>query len=183
MLQIVESARGAHTAAGRVFNEIAYGLETVKVTRAEAFFAEQWAEISRLISDSSFRQRSLSLNLTQWASSLQQAVYAFSVTACVYQVFAGNMTIGGIIATTLMTSRATAPMSRLSSVLIRWHQMSTALQGLEAIASGPSDMALDQKMLKRGAQPGILELQRRQLSVYAGRRTGFGYRQPAHQAG
>ena len=160
MLQIVESARGAHTAAGRVFNEIAYGLETVKVTRAEAFFAEQWAEISRLISDSSFRQRSLSLNLTQWASSLQQAVYAFSVTACVYQVFAGNMTIGGIIATTLMTSRATAPMSRLSSVLIRWHQMSTALQGLEAIASGPSDMALDQKMLKRGAQPGILELQR-----------------------
>ena len=160
MLRIVESSLGAQTSAGRLFNEVSYGLETVKTTRAEAFFAEQWKEISRLIADSSLRQRALSAKLTQWAASVQQAVYALTVTAGVYQVFAGNMTVGAIIATTLMTNRATSPLARLSSVVMRWHQMSTAMQGLDVIANGPSDMAPECRMLKRGAQPGTLEVER-----------------------
>ena len=160
MLRIMESSLGAQTSAGRLFNEVCYGLETVKTARAERFFSGQWAEISRLISDASLRQRALSVKLTQWAASIQQAVYALTVTASVYQVFAGNMTVGAVIATTLMTMRATSPLARLSSVLMRWHQMSTALKGLDAIAEAPSDMAPDRQMLKRGAQPGRIALER-----------------------
>ncbi|MBC6438009.1 MAG: ATP-binding cassette domain-containing protein [Rhodobacteraceae bacterium] len=168
MLRIMESALGAQTSAGRLFNEVCYGLETVKTARAERFFSAQWAEISRLISDAALRQRALSAKLTQWAASTQQAVYALTVTASVYQVFQGNMTVGAVIATTLMTMRATAPLARLSSVLMRWHQMSTALKGLDIIASAPSDMALNRRMLRRGAQPGLLELERVSYSYAPG---------------
>ncbi|WP_419739223.1 ATP-binding cassette domain-containing protein [Ruegeria sp.] len=170
MLKIVESSLGAQTSAGRLFNEVSYGLETVKVTRAEAFFADQWSDINNLISDAALQQRSLSTKLTQWAASTQQSVYALVVTASVYQVFQGNMTIGAIIATTLMTSRATAPMARLSSVLMRWHQMNTAMRGLDVIFNSPSDFNVDRKMIKRGAHPGRLEL----------RGVGYRYSQEAH---
>ena len=160
MLRIMDSSLGAQTSAGRLFNEVCYGLETVKTARAERFFSEQWGEISRLISDASLRQRALSVKLTQWAASTQQVVYALTVTASVYQVFQGNMTVGAVIATTLMTMRATAPLARLSSVVMRWHQVSTALKGLDVIATAPSDMAPDRKRLRRGAQPGQIELER-----------------------
>ncbi|WP_170566444.1 ATP-binding cassette domain-containing protein [Ruegeria atlantica] len=160
MRRIADSALGAQTSAGRLFNEVSYGLETVKVSRAETFFADQWSDISRLIADSTLRQRALSASLTQWAGSVQQAIYALTVTASVYQVFDGKMTVGAIIATTLMTSRATSPMSRLSTVLMRWNQVSMTLKGLEAITNGPSEMAAGRKLLKRGAQPGVLDLQK-----------------------
>ncbi|NNV44698.1 MULTISPECIES: ATP-binding cassette domain-containing protein [unclassified Roseobacter] len=160
MLRIAASSLGAQTSAGRLINEVSYGLETVKLTRAEAFFADQWKDISALIADSSFRQRALSVGLTQWATSVQQAAYALTIAASVYQVFEGAMTVGAIIATSILVSRAMSPMARLSTVLMRWHQVSTALDGLEVIADGPSDVAPGAPLIKRGAQPGELSMER-----------------------
>lgn len=159
MLRIAGQSLGAQTASGRIINEIAYGLETVKLARAERFFSAQWDETSRLIAGAAEEQRRLSVKLTQWAASVQQGAHALTVTACVYQVFAGNMTVGAIIATTLLMSRALSPMARFSTVLMRWHQVKTSLDGLDTIANGVSDTPADAAKLPRSSRPGTLAIE------------------------
>ncbi len=156
MLRIAAEALGAHTAAGRLYDEITYSLETVKLTQAEPFFSHQWAEVSRLIALSSSRQRNLAARLTQWAQTVQQACHALTVTACVFLVFDAQMTVGGIIATTLLTARTLTPLARFSTVLIRWHQIKIALDGLNAITNAPSENPVDQKKLEFPSRPAEL---------------------------
>jgi len=156
MLRIAGKSLGAQTAAGRIINEVAYGLETVKISRGERFFSAQWEDTSRLISNASEEQRRLSAKLTQWAASVQQSAHALTVTACVYQVFAGNMTVGAIIATTLLMSRALSPMARFSTVLMRWHQVKTSLEGLDSIVNAETDAPADTPKLPRSTKPGRL---------------------------
>ena len=158
MLAISAEAIGAQSAASRVFQEVSYGMETVKLSRAEEFFVGQWRDINRLIMSSTSKQRLLSANLTQWAASVQQAAYALTVTACVYQVFLGEMTVGAIIATTILLSRALSPMARFSSVLMRWHQVKTALKGLDAIAEGETEISTESRKIRRNSSPGEFNL-------------------------
>lgn len=153
MLRIAEEALGAHTASGRLFNEVTYNLDTLKLGRAEQFFDRQWAEISELICNSSTRQRDLSAKLTQWSMSMQQASHALTVTACVYLVFAGEMTVGAIIATTILTGRALSPMTRLSTVLMRWHLVRTSLEALNAVVDGESERPPDRAGLRVTSRP------------------------------
>lgn len=158
MQRVARSSLGAHTAAGRIVNEMAYGLETVKVTIGGSFFMRQWKEASQLISDAALKQRSLSTKMTQWSASVMQAVQVLTVAACVFAVFKNEQTIGGIIATTILVSRAMSPMSRMSTVLMRWHQLSNTIQSLNLVTQSPSDHNVQSDLSKRGASPATFHL-------------------------
>ena len=158
MLKIAGESLGSQTASGRIFNEVSYGLETVKVARAEGYFLDQWKTINSLISNTAAKQRRLMSKLTQWAGSVQQAAYVCTVTFCVYQVFAGQMTVGAIIATTMLTSRALSPMGRLSTLFMRWHQVKKSLAGLDELVNMDSDLPSEHAKLSRNRAPGRIEV-------------------------
>lgn len=158
MMDIVKETLGSRTAANRLFNEVSYQLDVIKVTKSQRFFTQQWDDISEIIADISMRQRSLVSNLTQWAASVQQIAYVLTVSTAVYYAFDGKMTMGAIIAMSILVSRTLAPVARLSSLLIRWAQVKSSLKELDLIAESEQDDPIEQQKLRRQNIKGFFEL-------------------------
>ncbi len=158
MMSIVTSAQGSYAASARLCNEAAYNLENVKVTQSQDFFEKQWDDLNKISADVSTRQRKLVNALTQWSTSMQQLAYVMTITVATYAAFSGDMTMGTIIALNILVSRTLAPMTRLSTLFIRWAQVKSSLTGLEIIAKGEQDDPIQQKKLRRSQLSGLLEL-------------------------
>ena len=158
MMNIVMETLGSRTAANRLFNEVSYQLDTVKITQSQRFFNQQWDDISEIIADISMRQRHLVSMLTQWAASLQQIAYVLTVSVAVYYAFDGKITMGAIIAMSILVSRTLAPITRISTLLIRWAQVKSSLDELDLIAKAEQDDPIEQKKLRRQHIRGSFQL-------------------------
>lgn len=112
-------------------------LETVKATRAEGRNLWLWENLSGDLSEASVRLRSLSVMLGYGASMVQQLCYVGVVLVGVYQISAGNMTIGALIACTILTSRTVAPMTQVAGILARWQHVKVAMEGLDELMNAP----------------------------------------------
>ena len=73
-------------------------------------------------------------------------------------MFAGDLTVGAIIAVSILTSRTLAPLTQLSSTLSRWSNVKAALDSLGNIIEAPQDDTADKQYLRRDAVVGALEL-------------------------
>ncbi|GHB34774.1 type I secretion system permease/ATPase [Salinicola rhizosphaerae] len=123
-------------------------LETVKATRAEGRNLALWESLSAQLSTASIRLRSVTSLLTNSASLLQQLGYVGIVIVGVYRISAGDMTIGALIACSILGSRAIAPMAQTSALLARWQHVKAAVEGLDELMKAPSEQGSGQKVRK-----------------------------------
>ncbi len=135
-----------------------FELDTVKTQRAEDRVRRMWQELTTLSAMKSSEQRRLSSNLTFWSQGVQQATYVSAVVAGAYLVFAGEFTVGSIIATGILTSRTLAPLTQLAGTMARWGNVKTALDGLDGIADAPQDAEEGRTYLRRERLEGRFEL-------------------------
>ena len=133
--------QGAITRAARLLYEAIFEAETVTTQRGEDRVKRIWAELSTLSAVKSSDQRHLTAMLGYWAQGVQQATYILAVVAGAYLVFAGDFTVGTIIAIGILTGRTLGPLASLSSTMSKWTNVKAALDGLDAIAK--SDQAED----------------------------------------
>ncbi|MHA6326132.1 ATP-binding cassette domain-containing protein [Roseivivax sp. CAU 1753] len=158
MMRLTEEMQGAGVKQSRMLQEVVSELDTIKGARAEPRFARLWEELVAVQSLKSSEQRRLSANLTFWAQAVQQATYVLAVIAGTYLVFAGEFTVGAIIATGILTSRTLAPLTQLSGILARWSNVKTALGMLDTVADAPQDRSVGRKYLRREALQGRYDL-------------------------
>jgi len=150
---------GGHSAANKVLIQSAYGLETVKSLRAENFFQGQWEEVLELTSEKTTEQRLLSAKLTFWAQAIQQSAYISAIVAGVYMVFVGDLTVGAIIAISILTSRTLSPITSLANVLSRWQQVKSSLDGLDMIAESEQEKPPEKHFLSADSLRGDFVLE------------------------
>lgn len=117
-----------------------------------------WSELMTLSAVTSSDQRKLASALTIWAQGVQQATYVAAVVIGAYLVFAGQFTVGSIIAVGILTGRTLAPLSQLASTMARWGNVRTALDALEDIAHAPQDHETGRSYLRRDRLTGHYEL-------------------------
>lgn len=134
-----EESIGTMSVSNRILTEAAYSLEALKVEQGEGHFQRVWEKNLNLAIHGSSRQRFLSSLLTYWATSIQQITYIGSVIAGVYMIFVGELSIGSIIAVSILTTRTLSPVSQMSQILIKWQNMKSALNGLESLINAPQD--------------------------------------------
>jgi ATP-binding cassette subfamily C protein LapB len=139
MAKLAEENMGGTLAASRLLTEAAYGLESLKANRSEPYFQKQWEEIIALNAIKTTQQRALGSFLSFWATSMQQFTYVCAVIACVYMVFANELSVGAIIAVGILSTRSLSPITQLSQIMSRWQNMKTALRGLDALVSAEVD--------------------------------------------
>ena len=70
---------------------------------------------------------SLSSNLTQ---TLQQLCYVGLVAAGAFAIGSGDLTVGGLIACTIISGRALSPIAQVVSLFVQWQQASAELQAV-----------------------------------------------------
>ena len=159
MARLSKETMGGMSSASRLLTEVSYGLETVKANKAESLFQGRWEEIIALNALKTTEQRSLRAFLTYWATSVQQATYIFAVIACVYAVFAGDLSTGAIIAIGILTTRTLSPISQLSQALSSWQNMKVSLSALETIITSEQDHDRQRTYIRRPVFEGNLSLQ------------------------
>lgn len=163
MLQLTRDAQGASAQASRVLQEVIFELDTVKTHRAEDRFQRVWNELNGLSSVTSSEQRRLASALTFWSQGVQQATYVTAVICGTFMVFAGNFTVGSIIAIGILTSRTLAPLTQLAGTIARWSNVKTALDGLEQVMNAEQEVVDDRTYLRREKIAGSFEIRELQF--------------------
>lgn len=158
MIAYTRQTQGANAKAGRLLHEVVTELDTVKTQRGEDRVLRLWDELNTLSSHSATEQRKLSSALTYWSQGVQQATYITAVVLGTLLVFAGEFTVGTIIATGILTSRTLAPLTQFAATLARWSNVKAALEGLDAIAQAPQEKEQERTYLRRQKIEGRFEL-------------------------
>ena len=158
MVALTAATQGASTKAARLLYEAIFEAETVTTQRGEDRVKRIWAELSALSAAKSADQRHLTAVLGYWAAAVQQATYVIAVMVGAYLVFAGQFTVGTIIAIGILTGRTLGPLAALSSTLAKWTNVKAALDGLEAIANSKQTEEEGRHYLRRNRLLGAYEL-------------------------
>jgi ATP-binding cassette subfamily C protein LapB len=158
MLRLTQETQGASAKSSRLLHEAIFERDTVKTQRAEDRVMRLWQELTTLSALKSSEQRRLASVLTFWSQGMQQMTYVAAVIAGTYLVFAGQFTVGSIIAVGILTSRTLAPLTQLAGTMARWGNVKAALDGLDAIAHAPQDVEEGRTYLRRETLKGHFEL-------------------------
>lgn len=119
--------------------EVIENLETVKASHAESRNLFLWETLTKKQATDSVTFKSLANKLSHGASMVQQLGFIFVVVVGVYQISASELTIGALIACTMLTSRTIAPVNQITGVLVRWQHVKVALEGLDQIMQAPTE--------------------------------------------
>lgn len=132
-------------------------LEMLKSQGAEGQVQRKWeqnvGEIARLGLKARFYS-SLAVNLTAF---LQQMSTVAVVVLGVYKIADGDLTTGGLIACTILTGRALAPVGQVASLLTRYHQAKASLGALDHLMNLPVEREADRSFLQRPQLKGSVE--------------------------
>lgn len=158
MIRLTQETQGAGAKASRLLHESIFELDTVKTQRAEDRVRRLWAELTTLGAMKSSEQRKLASTLTFWSQGVQQATYVCAVITGTYLVFAGQFTVGSIIAVGILTGRTLAPLTQLAGTMARWGNVKAALDGLETIATARQDHDEARSYLRRDRIEGQYEI-------------------------
>ncbi|NOQ16389.1 MAG: type I secretion system permease/ATPase [Methyloprofundus sp.] len=132
-------------------------LDSIKSTGAESQIQKRWEEYIGKIAQLSLKSRLLSTMAVNFTAFLQQMASVAVVILGVYKISDGELTMGALIACTLLTGRALAPVSQVASLLTRYHQARTSLDTLSNMMALPIEREPGKKYLHRPTFSGDIE--------------------------
>jgi ATP-binding cassette, subfamily C, bacterial LapB len=115
------------------------GLETVKTSGAAPLLSRRWLKAVEQHSDSSLRQRLISAIGVTFATSAGTISYAGVVIIGVNLIAEQELTMGGLIACSILAGRAIAPLAQISQLLSRITSTRTAYRQINAMMEMPPE--------------------------------------------
>ncbi len=127
-----ESLQSGNKKMGQLVETIE-GSETIKAGGGSWNMLSKWIDLNEESIKQEVELRKSSELGTHIIGSLQQASYIAVVAIGAYLITEGQMTMGSLIATTILSSRITAPIAMLYQILLRYGGAKGALDGIEAV--------------------------------------------------
>ena len=132
-------------------------LDAVKVNNAESERQYQWEQTIGTLSRLELRVKmlsGLSINITLL---IQQLAGVIMIAFGVYQIIAGNLSMGGLIACYMLSGRALGPLTQLSGLLTRYQQARLTMTNIDQMMELPQERHEDERPLTRQSLQGALE--------------------------
>ncbi len=133
------------------------GVETVKATSAEGLMQQRWEEViceSARIGVKIRFLSSIGINMSIFSQAFATVAV---VIAGVYKIAEGDLTVGALVACTILTGRALAPASQLAGLCSKYFQSVTAVMSLDQIMQAPVERPRQKQHLSRGKLAGEIE--------------------------
>lgn len=93
-------------------------------------------------------------------SMIQQLSYVGVVCVGAFQVVQGNMTMGGVIACSILSGRVNGPLiAALPNLIVQWGYARSSLAALDGILTMPSDQPDDRQMVRQSDLAGHLRME------------------------
>jgi ATP-binding cassette, subfamily C, bacterial LapB len=133
------------------------GLDTIKAMGAESRMQRKWEETTAFLAHVGVQLRLLSnsaINVTQWGT---QMVSVFVIVTGVYLITAGELSMGGLIACTMLSGRIMAPFGQVAGLVTHYHNAAIALSSLEEVMAKPMERTEGAQFLSREVFTGDIE--------------------------
>ncbi len=140
-----------------VLVEAIEGLETIKVSSAESRIQQKWERFVTQTANAGMTTRALSTVAINFAVLAQNTVYVSVVIVGVYLIAAGELTVGGLIAASILASRAMAPMTQIAGLIVRLYQSMTSFASLRKLMQIPLERPEGRNFLIRRSFRGQIE--------------------------
>ena len=131
-------------------------IETVKSANAGSLLFDRWDKAVRQHAGVSLRQRLISTISVTAATTANMISYAGVVVAGVFAIAAHTLTMGGLIACSILAGRAVAPLAGIAQLLTRLNAARTAYREIEKFMGQPPEGPAGQG-LRVGRVDGALE--------------------------
>jgi ATP-binding cassette, subfamily C, bacterial LapB len=146
--------------------------ETVKALGSENRVQATWERATANLARINARNRLMTASVAHIAQWAQHTVGVAIIVLGVFLLMDGLLSMGGLIAAYLISSRAMAPISQTAALLMQYHQASAALGGLNRVMDLPVERPPESRFLSRPGFQGSIEF----------RDVGFAYPEQPQQA-
>ncbi|MDX1539938.1 MAG: type I secretion system permease/ATPase [Geminicoccaceae bacterium] len=133
------------------------GLETIKSVGAEGRMQRNWEQFVQATATSATRARFLSALGVNVSALAQNLVTVGVVVFGVYLIAAGSMSVGALVACTIITGRAMAPLAQVAGILTRYHQARASYEALNHVMTLPVERPAAARFLHRPKLEGRIQ--------------------------
>ena len=113
--------------------ETLHSIKTVKSLGASNYAQWIWEEASGTIANRSMRARTLSSSISVVTNLLMQFNTVGLIIFGIYRISDLELSLGGLIAVVMLSSRAVAPMGQIASLITSFEQTRTAYRSLDEL--------------------------------------------------
>jgi ATP-binding cassette, subfamily C, bacterial LapB len=153
----VRSAFGQADSKHAVLYETIGGLETIKSVGAGARMRHLWEVSVGRAARYAGRARTYSQLALNFAAFVQQFASVAVLVYGVVLISQGNLSVGGLIASVMLSSRAIGSLGQVAQILVRWNQARTALRALDGVMQLPVEHPADRHFVHRPTLKGRIE--------------------------
>lgn len=157
MHELSETTYRAGAMRNATLIESLVGLEAIKAIGAEGVMQRKWESSAAFLARVGAQLRLLSSTTLNGSTWVQQFVNVAVVVVGVYLIADGQLTLGGLIASTMLASRAMAPIGQVAGLLTQYHNAATALKSLDDILQQPIERPADSGFVTRQHFRGDIE--------------------------
>lgn len=157
MHELAESTYRASALRNATLIESLTAMETIKAHGAEGLMQEKWEKTAAFLARVSTQLRLLSSSAINGVATLQQFVSLTMVIGGVYLIHEGKMSMGGLIACTMLAGRAMAPLGQIVGLLMQYQNARMALTSLETAMSKPVERSNEAAFIHRPEILGEIE--------------------------
>ncbi|AAZ19447.1 ABC drug efflux transporter, fused ATPase and inner mebrane subunits [Psychrobacter arcticus 273-4] len=119
--------------------EAVEGVETIKAGAGSWKFLSRWLDVMKVTIKNDLDMKHTNDNLTYFTQMLQQISYVGIVIVGSFVVISGDMTMGGLIACSILGGRVLAPVMMLPNLLVQYSHAKAAKLNIETLFSLEQD--------------------------------------------
>ena len=137
MHELTETTYRAAAMRNATLIESLTALETIKTQGAEGSVQRKWESASAFLSRVGAQTRLLSASATNGAATIAQIVNVLLIVAGVYLIQERMLSMGGLIAVTMLGGRAMSPLGQAVGMLLQFQNARMSLETLEKLMAQP----------------------------------------------
>jgi ATP-binding cassette subfamily C protein LapB len=157
MRELSETTFRASALRNATLVESLTALETIKANGAESQMQDKWEKTTAFLARVNAQLRLLSASTMNGASAIRQFINVTIVVAGVYLIHERMLTMGGLIAATMLAGRAMAPLSQVVGLLLQFENAKVAMKALEGIMNTPNERSDEASFVHRPEIRGHIE--------------------------
>lgn len=135
-------------------------IETIKSLGAESTVQTRWETLVDAASASGYKSHGLAIALVSLTGFVQQLVYVATVVIGVYLIEDSQLSMGGLIACSILGGRAMAPLSQVASLMVRYQSARHALEALSKLVALEQERPAATRFLHRPQLDGALRFEK-----------------------
>lgn len=132
-------------------------IETIKSQGAESIVQARWERTNGFLARTNVKMRALSASAMYTTATLAQGVSVAIILVGVYLIGQRELTMGALIAATMLGSRALAPAGQIVGLLMQYQGARTALESLNKIMERPVERPDGDTFIHRAQLRGDIE--------------------------